>query len=312
MNICIIGPVSPLWGDIARHTTALALELASRQGINVSIVSFSKRTPNSTYGAQSSGDLACTAPKGIRTSYCLDVANPFSWLRAARRALNDRPDLAIIPLCSFRAAPALGHVTRALRRRGIPVVTIVHNLDDLGAGAVRALLSAMQARPLTRFVTHTAALAVELGRRFPGIPAMIAPLPTHDHFPQPRGALPRRAYREILAFGSKHTPNGLDVLLRAIAGMRSTDIHLSIVGDLQWAREATDTLISELGITSRVEFVPRQLSSTEVTDHFERCDAVFTPEPSGGRIGNSHAEPQPSATGARMRSADPRTGGDPR
>ena len=277
MRVSIIGPVQPFRSGIARHTTALARELAGRPDVEVAIVSFARQYPGFLYPGESEIDPNAHPPEGIETDFCLDSINPLSWRAAARKALSGKPDLAVIPAWTFFLAPCLGFIARALRRRGVPVAMIVHNAEDHEAARWKTALSHFQLRQASRFLTHNGAIAADLQRLVPGTPAGIFPLPVFDDYPQPRGSLQRAASLELLFFGLVRPYKGLDIALRGLAAADLEDARLSIVGEFWQGRAETEALIRDLELEDKVELVARYVSDQEAAEYFARCDAVIAP-----------------------------------
>ncbi|MGK2921764.1 MAG: glycosyltransferase [Methyloceanibacter sp.] len=277
MRLLVIGPVEPYRGGIARHTTALSRELASRKGNHVAILSFARQYPRTLYPGQSDRVPTGRQVNAIETDICIDTVNPISWHSAARRALRFRADIAIIPAWTFFVAPALGYIARALNRQGVTVIVVVHNVEDHESARWKLLLSRFQLRQATRFITNNAALALALDREVPDVPAVISPHPLYDDYPMPAELLPRSAEVELLFFGFVRPYKGLEVLIRSIAASSFKDIHLSVVGEFWRGRAEVEALVTELGLESRVEIIPRYVSDTEAATFFERCDAVVAP-----------------------------------
>lgn len=277
MRVAIIGPVTPFRSGIARHTTAIAWELARRDDVDVSIVSFARQYPKFLYPGESEIDPDARSPEGIACDFCLDSMNPLSWRVAARKALAGKPDLAVIPAWTFFLAPCLGFVARALRRRGVPVVMVVHNAEDHESAYWKTALSRFQLRQASRFQTHNAAIAADLQRLVPGTPVVIRPHPVYDDYPQPLGHLPREASLELLFFGLVRPYKGLDIALRALAASGLDDVRLSVVGEFWQGRTETEALIRDLGLHDKVELVPRYVSDQEAAEYFARCDALVAP-----------------------------------
>lgn len=277
MRVSIIGPVVPFRSGIARHTTALARELARRPGDDVSIVSFSRQYPSLLYPGESDTDPDARVPEGLNADFCLDSINPLSWRKAALRVLQSHPDVAVIPAWTFFLAPCLGFIARALRKRDVPVVMIVHNAEDHEAARWKSSLSRFQLRQGSRFLTHNSAIAADLKRLVPDIPVSIRPHPVYDDYPEPRGDLPRTHALELLFFGLVRPYKGLDVALRGLAAADLEDVRLSVVGEFWQGRAETEALIRELGLSSKVELVPRYVSDQEAAEYFDRCDAVMAP-----------------------------------
>jgi glycosyltransferase involved in cell wall biosynthesis len=277
MRVCIIGPIAPFRGGIARHTTALARELGRRAGIEISVASFSRQYPRLLYPGESDRDPNLPALEGIETDFCLDTMNPLSWLATTNRILSRRPELAVIPAWSFFVAPCLGFVARALRRKGVPVTMIVHNAEDHEAAPWKTMLSRFQLRQAGRFLTHNRAIGAELKRLVADTPIGIHPHPIYDDYPEPRGDLARTASLELLFFGLVRPYKGLDIALRALAATRLQDVRLAVVGEFWQGKDETEKLIHDLGLNGKVELVPRYVTDQEAAEYFARCDAVIAP-----------------------------------
>lgn len=277
MKVCILGPVAPFRSGIARHTTALARELVQREGVTLSIVSFSVQYPRALYPGESEIDPDGPRLDGIEADFCINSMNPLSWRKALRRVLRLNPGLCVIPAWTFFLAPCLGWIAKALRRRGIPVTMIVHNAEDHEAARWKAGLSRFQLRQASRFVTHNAAIETDLKRIVPGTPVQICPHPAYDDYPEPEGVLPKRAGFELLFFGLVRPYKGLDIGLRALAEAGIEDVRLSIVGEFWERRSETEALIRQLGLGEKVELVPRYVSDQEAAEYFHRSDVVIAP-----------------------------------
>lgn len=277
MRVSVIGPVTPFRGGIARHTTALACELARRADTAVSIVSFARLYPDFLFPGDSQFDPDGQPPAGVESDFCLDSVNPISWMAGVRKVLYSNPDIAVIPAWTFFVAPCLGAIARALRRRGVPIVMIVHNAEDHEASRWKTALSRIQLRQASRFITHNTKIATDLQRLAPGIPTSIVPLPAFDDYPQPRGSLARQAALELLFFGLVRPYKGLDIALHALAAAELSDVRLSVVGEFWHGKGETEARIRDLGLQGQVELVPRYVSDQEAAEYFARCDAVVAP-----------------------------------
>ena len=277
MKVCILGPVAPFRSGIARHTTALARELVQREGVTLSIVSFSVQYPRVLYPGDSEIDPDGPHLDGIDADFCINSMNPLSWRKALRRVLRLNPELCVIPVWTFFLAPCLGWIARALRRHSIPVTMIVHNAEDHEAARWKTSLSRFQLRQASRFVTHNAAIEAELRRLVPSTPVEICPHPAYDDYPEPEGVLPKRAGFELLFFGLVRSYKGLDIGLRALAEAGIDDVRLSIVGEFWERRSETEALIRQLDLDEKVELVPRYVSDQEAAEYFHRSDVVIAP-----------------------------------
>lgn len=276
MRIAIIGPIAPFRSGIARHTTALARELAGRGDVTLKVFSFARLYPKRFYPGESERDPNIPVPPELDTSFAIDTLNPLTWRAAARDVANWAPDLVILPAWSFVVAPALGAIARALRANGHLVTMIVHNAEDHEAARWKTALSRLQLRQATRFVTHNAGLEGALDRLMPGVPTDICPHPVYDDFPPAKGTLPRRAPLELLFFGLVRPYKGLDLALNALSHDK-IETHLTIAGEFWSDQSETEALIDSLGLRDRVEIVPRYVSDAEAAEYFHRADALLAP-----------------------------------
>ncbi|MEO1153794.1 MAG: glycosyltransferase family 4 protein [Pseudomonadota bacterium] len=276
MRVAIIGPIAPFRSGIARHTTALARELAGRADVEIKVFSFARLYPKRLYPGERETDPSMSVPAELDTHFTLDTLNPLTWRNGIREVAAWSPDLVVLPAWSFVVAPALGAIARGLRVRGYAVTIIVHNAEDHEAAGWKTALSRFQLRQATRFVTHNAGLDAALDRLMPGIPTDVCPHPVYDDFPPATGALPRRAPLELLFFGLVRPYKGLDIALDALA-QASVDAHLTIAGEFWEGRDETETRIDQLGLRDRVEVVPRYVSDAEAAELFARADALVAP-----------------------------------
>jgi D-inositol-3-phosphate glycosyltransferase len=276
LRVAIVGPVEPFRSGVARHTTALARALARRPLTAVRVFSFSRQYPSLLFPGASDRAEDGRAPRDLEVRYALDSLHPLSWHAVARDLAAFRPDLVVTPAWTFFLAPCLSYVMHQLRRRGIPVVAIVHNVADHESSALRAWLSAVQLRRASAYVTHTRQLATAIQKLVPGARVEVCVHPVFD-YPRAAGTLPKRAELELLMFGLLRPYKGLDLLLEALARLNSRSIRLSVVGE-PW-QDVAEILasIDRLGLRERVELVPRHVSDAEAAEYFERADAVVLP-----------------------------------
>lgn len=277
LNVCIVGPVTPYRGGIARHTSAVARELARTPSVNLSVHSFSKLYPAFLYPGQSITDDSNTAPPGMDVSVRLNAMNPVSWYREVRAITARRIDLLVIPAWTFFLAPCLGTVALMLRRRGVRVALIVHNVADHERRTWKALLSNFLLRQADVFLTHTSELEKLLHDVAPAVPVIVYGHPVYDDYPTPRHNLPKRAGLEILFFGLVRDYKGLDIALHALAASGLTDVRFTVAGEFWSSRSDFEQLISQLGISELVELIPRYVDDYEAAELFARCDTVIAP-----------------------------------
>ncbi|WP_169829164.1 glycosyltransferase [Tsuneonella mangrovi] len=276
-RIAIVGPLPPLRSGIARHTCALAAELAGRKGLEVRAWSFSRQYPARLFPGEAQVDPALAPPAGVAVATSIDTLLPLSWGRTAKEIAEFAPDIAIVPAWTFFVAPALGWISRSLRKRGIEVVAMVHNARDHEAARWKNRLLGWQVMQAGRAVAHNAPVAAEIARIAPLLPSAICPHPLYDDYPAPTGSLPRRAGLELLFYGLVRPYKGLDVLLDALAKRELRDVKLTVAGEFWSGLDGVRRQVAQLGIEPLVEIIPRYQSDAETAELFTRCDALVAP-----------------------------------
>ena len=155
----------------------------------------------------------------------------------------------------------------------LPLVTTLHGTD------VRLAKSVAVARPLFRHViTHSAKvttvshwLAGELDLLVPNRSPVVAPMPVATELFEPDDSIPRDG---ILFVGRLNAQKGLDQLIRALAGMKTSSV-LDVVGDGP-ARESLGTLATELGVADRVRW-HGQVRQGELPKFYQRARVLAVP-----------------------------------
>lgn len=277
MKVAVIGPVAPFRSGIARHTTAIVGELAGRPGVEATVFSFARQFPRLLFPGEDQVDPGLHAPSGVPISWTIDTLNPASWVRTARQIRGYAPDLVIIPAWTFFVAPALGWIARNLRRHGIAVTMVVHNAFDHEEAAWKNRLMRFQLGQAGRLVVHNGSVADDLMRHDLHALIAVCPHPLYDDYPEPKGALPRRAPLELLFFGLVRPYKGLDTLLGALAMAERDDVMLTVAGEFWSGQAETRRQISDAQLDSIVDLIPRYVSDEEAAELFARADVVVVP-----------------------------------
>jgi len=277
MRIALIGPVLPLRGGIAQHTTMLHRSLAPR--CELLTLSFTRQYPNWLYPGQGQSERNQATYREPGVEYCIDGLNPLTWRAAKRHLQVFRPRAVMVPWWTVYWAPWALHIIAAIRATGGRLVFIVHNVVDHEAATWKRWSTSHILARGDRFIVHTQAAAQELSKLM-GEEKQITvhPHPIYDQFPTGVPALPRRSALELLFFGFVRDYKGLDILLEALAGLDRQDWHLNIVGEFWGETERScQARIEEFGLSTRIEVVPRYVTETEAAGFFGRADFVVLP-----------------------------------
>ena len=271
LRVAVVGPFPPTKSGVARHTAALAREIA--QNNEVRIWSFKRLYPSFLYPGASERSNSF-APDATQSEAVLDGINPLTWAKVVRQIRQWKPDLLVMPAWTFFIAPALGWIAK---RSGVKTCMIVHNAADHEAAGWKARLSLWQLAQADRFVTHNAELAGQIKAHFPNHDVDVFPHPVFDDFPDPIGSLPREAELELLFFGLVRPYKGLDLLVDAFAKANRPDARLTIVGEFWSGLDELQKQIAELGLGGQIELLPKFVSDADAAEYFARSDVVVLP-----------------------------------
>ena len=274
-RVVVLGPVLPFRGGIAQHTTMLTRALSSFADCR--IYSFHRLYPRLVFPGDNDRDGGYEGHSERATEYVLDTLNPLSWYLTLKKILRQKPDLVLIPWWTFYLGFIWWYFARCLRRQGIDVVFLCHNVFDHEDSFWKHTVSRLVLGQACRHIVQSELEAAKLKALIPNSTPLIHPHPIYKHFPIPDRLLPRRAGLELLFFGFVRPYKGLNVMLEALGLLKGEDVFLTVAGEFWRDLEYTRRSIIKLGIDSQVELRPYYHSESESASLFERSDIVVFP-----------------------------------
>lgn len=270
MRITVVGPTHPFKGGIAQHTAALARELSVR-GHQVVVQNWDRQYPARLYPGLLTIDEP-EFPVHQPTQRLLSWNRPDSWWRVGRRAGTG--DILIVAHVNPIQVPPYRVLLAAARGVGKKVI-VAHNVLPHERSAVDRMLTVQLFRAADQIVTHSESQR-ELAAGLSGVPVVMAPIAPHMPPDFALGTPGPGEHRRLLFFGLVRPYKGLDVALRALAAGPS-DVRLRVAGEFWGGTAATEALISELGLTERVELRPGYTAAEDVPGLFADVDALVLP-----------------------------------
>lgn len=277
MRVCLIAPVPPFRGGIAKYCYSLANELEKRH--ELLLLSYKRLYPVILYGKKSQIDpdveKEAVLQKFNRITYEIDSANIASWVRTARAIVEFKPDAVILPWWVTYWAPMYLYLLNTLKKKNIRVVFICINVFEHEDNAVKKCLTKFILRKVDDFIVHSELEKIKLleFNRTATVKKHLLPLFEYDYRPVIR----QDSKLHLLFFGFVRPYKGLDTLLKAIGILRDYDISLEIVGEFWNDKDGYIKLIKDLGISDKVTIVDNYVPDNEMSQYFSRADLVVLP-----------------------------------
>ncbi|HJV66353.1 MAG TPA: glycosyltransferase [Geomonas sp.] len=277
MRVCLIGPVPPFRGGIAKYCYSLAKALEERH--ELLLLSYARQYPAILYGKkpQIDGgiDREAVRREFRNLSFAVDSASVGSWRQTSRTIEAFRPDLVILPWWVTYWAPMYLYLLRDFRKKGIQVVVLCINVFEHEDNALKRALTRLVLTQVDRMVVHSGKEKEQLAALNPKATVKEHLLPLFEYHQVPQA--PRAGRLNLLFFGFVRPYKGLDTLLQALALLKGRDLHLTVAGEFWKDKDDYLQLIERLGIAGRVEMVDRYVSEEEMTGYFSAADLVVLP-----------------------------------
>ena len=278
MRICLIAPVPPFRGGIAKYCYSLAKELEKRH--DLLLLSYQRQYPQLLYGKKNQKDPEVDRDRLLREfrflSYDIDSAHPLSWLRTAKRIADFNPDIVVLPWWVAYWSPMYLYLNRFLKKKGIRILFICINVFEHENNPVKKFLTKAILSRAKNFIVHSEQEKKDLqGLSYKAnIKKHLLPLFEYDF------GLPTRHddhTLQLLFFGFVRPYKGLDLLLKAISILKGCEISLRIAGEFWHDKQTYLTLIDSLGIADKVEIIDRYVTDQEMSHFFATTDLVVLP-----------------------------------
>lgn len=281
MKILSVAPAYPLRGGIANFNETLTNAL-NEQGHIASIISYSLQYPGFLFPGKTQyteGD----APKGIEISTLLNSVNPTSWYKTAQLISSEQPDFVILHFWMPFFAPALGTIAARLKKKGIPVVALCHNIVPHEAKFYDRILTKYFVKSCDGFITMAQSVFDDLTRFTNNRNKVCSPHPIYDIFGEKLGKAEARMElglevdkKYILFFGMIRQYKGLDLLLEAMAEKElvEANVHLIVAGEFYDKPEYYDAIIEKYKLADRVHIQNDFIPNDKVKYYFSAADIV--------------------------------------
>jgi glycosyltransferase involved in cell wall biosynthesis len=277
MKVCLIAPIPPFRGGIAKYCHSLALELEKRH--DLLLLSFSRQYPEFLYGKKSQIDPTCDVERISREfkriTFDIDSASIRSWFATSKKIATFAPDLVILPWWVTYWAPMYAYLLSFCKKKGIKVVFLCINVFEHEDTVIKKLVTKFILRQVNSIIVHSGQEQKTARGINPGAVVTTHPLPlfVYDAEPTERNG----TGFHLLFFGFVRPYKGLDTLLKAIGILKGMDISITIAGEFWDGKVELLNLVNELDISAHVELIDRYIPDDEMPRYFSSADLVVLP-----------------------------------
>jgi glycosyltransferase involved in cell wall biosynthesis len=277
MRVCLIAPVPPFRGGIAKYCHSLAKELEKRH--ELLLLSYKRQYPELLFGRKSQVDPDVDRARIIhgfdRLSFDIDSANPLSWIETSRKIASFKPDILILPWWVAYWAPMYLYLSHSLKKKGIKVVFLCINVFEHEDNYFKNFLTKLVLKRIDSIVVHSEQERRVILEFNPRATVRKHLLPLFEY--EDKSTARRDKNLNLLFFGFVRPYKGLDTLLKAIGILKSRDISLRIAGEFWNDKDDYVRLIRDLDIADKVEIIDGYLSDRDMSLCFSRADLVVLP-----------------------------------
>jgi len=284
MKIDLIGPSYPFRGGISTHTTLLFRHLKARH--RTRFYCFRRQYPRFLFPGKTDREESRFHLREEESQPLLDALNPLTWLKVARRAIRDGPDLTIFPWWVVYWAPQ--YLTMILLIKFFSrtrIVFICHNVAEHEAHFLKTILSKLVLSQAHGFIVHSEQERERLKALTGKSRITVTAHPTYDVFNT--AAISKTAAREklglsdekiILFFGLIRGYKGLPYLIRALPLILARfKVRLLIVGEFWEDKKHYLRLIRETGVQQQLTLIDRYVRNEDIPAYFIASDLVILP-----------------------------------
>jgi glycosyltransferase involved in cell wall biosynthesis len=208
--------------------------------------------------------------------YLIDVYSPLSWRQAADQIIAAKCDVAILSWWTLFWQPGFAYIARRLKRRGVKIIFLCHNLSDHGSVGVKHRVSEALLKQADGYIVHAKEQAQTLAALKPLAPVLQRLHPIYNHFPPPTKVKQKRGRLEILFFGFIRPYKGLDSLVKAVALTADPKIYLTVVGEPWQNADVLRKQLTQMG-AQNLELHLQYVDEQSAANYFARADAVALP-----------------------------------
>lgn len=281
MKIAYLSVFYPYRGGISQYNSLLFEALEKRN--EIAAYNFSRQYPQllfpgSTQYVTENDNLIKT--KSVRI---LDSINPFTYFTTAKKISKQSPKLLIMGYWIPFLAPALGMVAKLVRKKGVKVVSVLHNVTPHEHRIGDKQLSRFFLNQNDAFIVMSKAVRDDLLAIKPNAKYILHPFPIYSQFGNAIDKIEARKKLNIpldkkilLFFGLIRDYKGLDIAIEAF-NLLSDEYFLVIAGECYGKFDEYQQQIDNNKNSKRIMQHIKYIADDEVTTYFSAADLNVLP-----------------------------------
>ena len=276
MKIAFLSPFYPYRGGIARFSDSLYTALAKLAEIKA--FSMKRQYPKLLFPGTSQFVSDKNIIDNINASKLLDSINPFNWAGTAKKIIDYKPDLLIQPYWMPFFASAFGKVAGKVRKKGIKVISLMHNVVPHEKRIGDISLTKYFLNRSDAFVLLSETNRKDLEELKPGAKYTVH---THPFYNDYEKGIPADEARKklnlpigkkvLLYFGFIRDYKGLDLLIESLKFLDESYI-LVIAGEVYGDFAKYQQQIDKLNLGERIFKFTRYIPDDEIPVFFSAAD----------------------------------------
>jgi glycosyltransferase involved in cell wall biosynthesis len=266
--VTFVGPLPPISGGIAQHSSRLVRAIAECDA-DPQLVSWISQYPRLLHKG---GGMDPAAPRRPDVTYLMRWWDPTSWVRAGRIARSG--DLLVMPWWTPVHAPPLRVIARTAR---VPLTLVVHNALPHEHLPFDKQLARGVMRSATHVVVHAQVVADAVHELAPDVPVTVVPHPPSIDFAAT--PLPARPPLRLLCMGYVREYKGFDVAVEAVRLLREqgVDVQLTIAGEVWKGLDDWERRVADPRLGNDVELIARYVGDDELAELLSSHHIVVAP-----------------------------------
>jgi glycosyltransferase involved in cell wall biosynthesis len=290
MRIAFLSPFYPYRGGIAQFGNSLYVAL-EKAGLSVRAYTFKRLYPKILFPGKTQFADEEDLNRNIPVEKVLDSINPGSYKWAAKFILGHNPEILLISYWLPLLAYPLGKVAQIVRKQGVKIVPLMHNVIPHEKRPGDILLTKYFCRNADGFILLNESSKADLMKIKPGAEVLVHQHPLYNHYGEKLDMMDAREALKIpldkkvlLFFGFIRDYKGLDLLIKAMNHL-SEDYFLVIAGECYGNFDNYRKIITETGLGEKVQTNIRYIPDREIPYFFSAADVCVLPYKSGTQSG---------------------------